>query len=113
MSISPESSAATRVAALPMTLNSARSILCSGLAQLDRQDRVDPVGREIDRQLVDLGRLLDRRDLAALGRVFRGDALEREDDVVGGEICPVLPFDAGPKVKAPGIGSRRFPARRQ
>ena len=32
MSISPDSSAATRVAALEMTLNSERSRLCSGLS---------------------------------------------------------------------------------
>ena len=80
---------------------------------LGGQDRVGAVGLEIDGQVVDLARLLDGSDLAALGRVLGADALEREHHVIGGEGAAVLPFDIGAQVEAPDIGAGVLPADRQ
>ena len=162
-SISPESSAATRVASLAIGVNTARSrlsvrlrlvppllvrlqhdpVVLHPLDQLERagavgvgigevglagalddlegvvglhvfliddvevrhveqQDRVRPLGLDLDRVVVDLAQVLDRGEGERHLRARLGLALEGVDDVVGIEGVAIVELDALAELEGPG-----------
>ena len=90
-------------------------LLAPGLAHdgpggdLLREDRIDLVGLELHRQVVDLAHLLHRGEHGAHDRGGGADAAGGEHHVIGGEGGAVLPFDVGAQGEAPDRGAGLLP----
>jgi hypothetical protein len=80
-----------------------------GGGELVRQDGERRLGLDLDGVVVDLAHFLDVVDVALQVGAFAGGALEREDDVVGGERRAVVELHALAQLEAPDGGRGLLP----
>ena len=83
------------------------------VGDLLRQDRIRPVGRHVDREVIDLGDRLDRRDHCLEVGALHADAIEGEDDVGGGERRSVVKLDALAELEPPDLRRDLLPFGRE